>query len=479
MEKEKEKEKIKEELSKIFLEFCLKKGYTTCFIHVSKYNNKTQKFDTFIDSSAGIPYVKDIGDKFLRRGDERSNIFSCTKSIVGFYILLEYLTNGLPIDKSLYDPIFKGLSCVLPPNIEKLSHKSIATYLNHTSGIVTGTIKMNADGFGEAWNVYLMGKFVDSYEALRRGVWFDNVEWKDTRPCAFAYNNYGSQIGALLTEIYIRTVQGMKFQQRPFMLKDACLDTFFRNTNVKPEHWPAKDEGEAIGHSSGFSGLQLTGYNMVEFSHLLFTRFYAPLLFLTDANNKYVTHSGIVLENKFVVEDANDRNVDPGYSTNHRYRYCLGWWIPKVGVGVINNDSNNNNNNNNNNNEEEMKMKRKKGIADEPSFFHFKGKRAKVKKNYISAQGWFGQRICFNLENGMIAIRKTYESVLTIIEASAQETFEKLPNNKHPSFIWHFSAYEDVLYHLDSLYDDDYDYDTIKILQQDLISEFKEFLKDK
>ena len=72
-----EKEKIKEELSKIFLEFCLKKGYTTCFIHVSKYNFERKEFDTIIDSSAGIPYVKDIGEEFLRRGNERSNIFSC------------------------------------------------------------------------------------------------------------------------------------------------------------------------------------------------------------------------------------------------------------------------------------------------------------------------------------------------------------------------------------------------------------------
>ena len=47
-------EKVKTELSKIFLEFCLKKGYTTCFIHVSKYNKETKEFDTFIDSSAGI-----------------------------------------------------------------------------------------------------------------------------------------------------------------------------------------------------------------------------------------------------------------------------------------------------------------------------------------------------------------------------------------------------------------------------------------
>ena len=457
-----EMEKVKTELSKIFLEFCLKKGYTTCFIHVSKYNKETKEFDTFIDSSAGIPYIRGVGDSFLKRGSERSNIFSCTKSIVGFYILLEYLTNGLPIDVPLYETVFKGLSDVLPNDIEKLSHKCIATYLNHTSGIVTGTMKKNSDGFGEAWNVYLMGKFIDSYEALKRGVWFNHVEWKNDKPCDFAYNNYGSQIGALMAEIYIRSVQKMKFHQRPFMLKDACLETFFQNTNVKNEHWPAKDEGEAIGHSSGFSGLQLTGYNMVEFAHLIFTRFYAPLFFLTDSKNKYVTHKGVVMQNKFVVEDANDRNVDPGYSTNHRYKYCLGWWIPKIGVAV---SSDTNNNNNNNNNE------------DDSSYFHFKGKKAKVKKNYISAQGWFGQRICFNLENGMIAVRKTYENVGTILKASAQETFEQLPNNKHPSFIWHFSAYEDALHHLFELFEGGKQPSNQII--QDLINDFKEFLLDK
>jgi hypothetical protein len=49
----------------------------------------------------------------------------------------------------------------------------------------------------------------------------------------------------------------------------------------------------------------------------------------------------------------------------------------------------------------------------------------------------------------MIAIRKTVETPLTFIQASFQETFQHLGFNKHPSFIWHFSAYEDALDHLD------------------------------
>jgi hypothetical protein len=242
--------------------------------------------------------------------------------------------------------------------------------------------------------------------------------WEEEGDCqyAFDYNNYSIQIAGILAEIYLRASLGIEKHTRPFMLKDACIEAFFPR-NFDPVNWPTKDENEAIGHSATFSGIQLTGYEMRDLARLLFTKYNSALRFIIG--DPYVTHTGHIIENKFIVEHANDKNVDPGYVTQHKYKYSLGWWIPCI-------------------------------TADEAGTrYVVRGRVANVQKKYISAQGWYGQRICFNMANGMIAIRKTVETPLTFIQASFQETFQHLGFNKHPSFIWHFSAYEDALDHLD------------------------------
>lgn len=406
----------KKEIDEIFKDFLFREKDAD-YIYIGQYNPKSKdKFDVLLEHG---------------EGNARTNVFSCTKSLVGLYIAMDYLVNNIPIDV----PFLEMLECLeenLPKDFSLLGNKSLITYLNHVSGIVTGATKPRQDGIGELWNGYVPSNIETPYTLINRGIWYDLSklsEKEKTHP--FEYNNYSIQIAGMLYELYIRCLKKVDIShpEKLFTLRKACLDTFFPKTKDYII-WPSRSKEDLVEHSSAFSGVQLTGHEMRDFAKDLFTRFRPVLAFIGGL--PYVSHNGCVMENKFIVE-ANDNNVDPGFKTAHHYKYSFGWWMPQIEKA-----------------------------------------NSKSKKMYLSAQGMIGQRILVDVEKGFVVVRKKNHTYLDVGKAFFDSLIHGTSPNHHLGLNWHVSLYQDAIEEIMNMKD----HENRKWQAAFIVSEFRKRLKE-
>jgi CubicO group peptidase (beta-lactamase class C family) len=373
----------REELGEVFLAHCTARGKAD-YVFVCRFNPETCEFDTMCDSET-------LGPEYDLLGGVQANIFSCTKSLTGLCIALDYLCNDIPIKTPLHE-MLRDMDSFTTAGFHEYGYKSIINYLNHVTGIQTGATRRDKDGIGELWNTMATGDVVDAYTALRRGVWRDSLT-PDDAPKPFAYNNYGIQIAGILYEIYVRRARDRLDPANPFTVRETVCDILYGAGNHGDEIvWPLKNARTPHAHSACFSGVQITGRQMVELGQLLYDRFRPVLLFISG-DAPYCDHHGHLVTNDNVVV-ARDLNVDPGFHSESVYTYSFGWWMQTVGA-----------------------------------------------HRYISMQGMCGQRITINLHTGLVAVRKTNEDSMRLLKRFASG--ENI--NDHPSFTRALGAYEQAL----------------------------------
>lgn len=338
---------------------------------------------------------------YFQYGEANSsnNIFSCTKSIFGLYLLIDYLINNIPIEKPLYDAI-KGIVPAVNETVLLLSQKPIIDYLNHVSGIVTGATEPNKDRLGEWWNTRFAGDLVDSYKTLKRGLWMEDTvkNWNavpEGESHEFSYNNYGIQIAGILYELLKRMMEGIDVNDHriKFNLRDECTRLFFAPVINRRIEWPVKNEDDVYEHSCTFSGIEISGKETMDVLKHLWDHFRPALAFIKG--HPYISPTGAVVENNFRVY-APDKNVDIGFETQHEYYYSFGWWIPQIDDDC----------------------------------------------DYVAMHGMYGNRMIINTKNGFAAIRKMNYGVSDQVIELAKAVVTNTSMNSDPSFDWHVRAYE-------------------------------------
>lgn len=256
--------------------------------------------------------------------ETRSNMFSFTKSVVGCAIARAVMQRKLNVTMSAAR-ILEAMG--LDP--DKFEGPGLVHYANHVSGLISGYGPKGGDvGFMDVATLIAFKDTNSAQDVVRKGT-ERGVAWTG-KPAPFCYDNYGSQIASMIYEWLMRRKQlrGHKDDEAKFarsahelfFVRDECLRDFLRGN---PEIiWPVCGGMGLAQFSSGFSGIWMTGDEMVTFARdMIAEREKADLLRFIRGTNDLVRNPHIVR--------ASSRNVTPGEDAHAFivYSYSFGWWL--------------------------------------------------------------------------------------------------------------------------------------------------------
>lgn len=354
------------------------------FVHVSVINPHTKERVVLFEES-------EIGMK--------TNIYSVTKSFVGLCIAKDFMEDpefDVTRDQNMIiNTMFKEK--------KDFSGAGLIDYVNHVSGIVTGSEERleetreefhNTDGKIEPQDLFAFmtmlhsASFGDGIENRVHGVRRDVVGQK-----WFSYNNYGSAIACYIYES-MKTAANMrkagikKVKRNDLITHCVCAEDIAMKFNIIPNEmdssllWESVKDHMILKRSLGHSGIHLSGHDTVKVAEHWYENHIDLLKFVIGAHEtKPNPHIVTATQRNVNINDKSSNTIEI------KYKYSFGCWIPQ-----INN------------------------------------------KRYFACIGMFGQLILIDVDTGLIAVRRH------VIDPINDKHF----TNAHPEFFIHVSKYHDA-----------------------------------
>jgi CubicO group peptidase (beta-lactamase class C family) len=322
--------------------------------------------------------------------EEEYNVFSVTKSIVGFIIAMHVMKSPktrFGVNDDLADMMLKYFQ-LSPERAAQYKGMTLINLVNHTSGLKSGYTGVPGQvTFKDIAALFLGSK--DSYKLLREGTSGVDRSVIGT----FNYDNYGSAMACVLFELKMRRRQLAAQKSRAaaaadpkdiYFVSDEAQRVLFEPSIGRDVVWPRCENHGYSQHTCGFSGIKLSGDEMVRLAAHMLANHMDVLEYIYRDKTELNEHGFKVV--------ANDRNVTPGAegasAMRLEYDYSFGFWLP----------------------------------------------RTRSRRRYVCMIGMLGQLVMMDLDTKFVAIRKHLPDVAVYLKTG------KI-TNLHRHFFWDVDDY--------------------------------------